>query len=72
VDTPHLDEVIQAHAAIEGRSVAEVAEDWRTSSPMGRFIEASEVAAVAVFLASHESSAMTGQAINVTGGLIMS
>jgi hypothetical protein len=27
---------------------------------------------VAVFLASHESSAMTGQAINVTGGLIMS
>jgi NAD(P)-dependent dehydrogenase (short-subunit alcohol dehydrogenase family) len=72
VDTPHLHEVMQAHAAVEGRSVAEVAEDWRTSSPMSRFIETSEVAAVAVFLASYESSAMTGQAINVTGGLIMS
>ena len=72
VDTTHLDEVMKAHAAVEGRSVAEVAEDWRTSSPMGRFIELGEVAAVAVFLASHESSAMTGQAINVTGGLIMS
>lgn len=72
VVTPHLDEVIRAHAAVEGRSIAQVAEDWRTSAPMGRFIEAEEVAAVALFLASRDSSAMTGQAINVTGGLIMS
>jgi NAD(P)-dependent dehydrogenase (short-subunit alcohol dehydrogenase family) len=71
VDTPHLDEVMRGHAEAEGRSVAEVAEDWRTGAPMRRFIELDEIANVAVFLASDESSAMTGQALNVTGGLIM-
>ncbi|MCW2639220.1 MAG: family oxidoreductase [Dactylosporangium sp.] len=72
VATPHLDEVMLGHARAEGRSVEEVAEDWRTGAPMKRFIELDEVAAVATFLASDESSAMTGQALNVTGGLIMS
>ncbi|GIJ30315.1 3-hydroxybutyrate dehydrogenase [Micromonospora qiuiae] len=72
VATPHLDEVMQGHARAEGRSVEQVAEDWRTGAPMRRFIELDEVANVAVFLASEESSAMTGQALNVTGGLIMS
>jgi NAD(P)-dependent dehydrogenase (short-subunit alcohol dehydrogenase family) len=71
VATPHLDEVMQAHARIEGRSVEEVAEDWRTGSPMRRFIELDEIASVSLFLASADSSAMTGQALNVTGGMIM-
>jgi len=71
VDTPHLDEVMRGHAEAEGRSVEEVAEDWRTGAPMKRFIELGEVASVALFLASDASSAMTGQALNVTGGLIM-
>lgn len=72
VSTPHLDEVMQGHARAEGRSVEEVAEDWRTGAPMKRFIELEEIASVALFLASDASSAMTGQALNVTGGLIMS
>jgi NAD(P)-dependent dehydrogenase (short-subunit alcohol dehydrogenase family) len=38
---------------------------------MNRFVEPHEVAAVMLFLSSNESSAMTGQAINVTGGFIM-
>jgi NAD(P)-dependent dehydrogenase (short-subunit alcohol dehydrogenase family) len=71
VETPHLDEVVRGHAEAEGRTESAVLEDWRTSSPMGRLIELREVADVAVFLASDASSAMTGQAINVTGGLIM-
>lgn len=72
VSTPHLDEVMLGHAKAEGRSVDEVAEDWRTGAPMKRFIELGEIADVALFLAADTSSAMTGQALNVTGGLIMS
>jgi NAD(P)-dependent dehydrogenase (short-subunit alcohol dehydrogenase family) len=71
VATPHLDEVMRGHAKAEGRSVEEVAEAWRTGAPMQRFIELQEIADVALFLASDSSSAMTGQALNVTGGLIM-
>lgn len=69
VATPHLDEVMQGHARAEGRTVEEVAEDWRTGAPMKRFIELEEIASVALFLASDASSAMTGQALNLpTGG----
>jgi NAD(P)-dependent dehydrogenase (short-subunit alcohol dehydrogenase family) len=38
---------------------------------MNRFVEPQEVAAVMVFLCNVDASAMTGQAINVTGGFIM-
>jgi NAD(P)-dependent dehydrogenase (short-subunit alcohol dehydrogenase family) len=37
--------------------------------PMGRFGEASEIAAAALFLASDESSFMTGQSLLVDGGI---
>jgi len=71
VPTPHLEEVMQRHAEVEGKSADAVAEDWRLGAPMKRFIEAEEVANVALFLASEQSSAMTGQSLNVTGGFIM-
>jgi NAD(P)-dependent dehydrogenase (short-subunit alcohol dehydrogenase family) len=35
--------------------------------PLGRFLEAEEVAGLAVFLASDESAGMTGQSINFSG-----
>ncbi|MCW2510816.1 MAG: NAD(P)-dependent dehydrogenase, short-chain alcohol dehydrogenase family [Modestobacter sp.] len=72
VETPHLDEVMRGHAVAEGTTVADIAEQWRTSAPMQRFIELREVVDVCLFLATDASSAMTGQAINVTGGLVMS
>jgi NAD(P)-dependent dehydrogenase (short-subunit alcohol dehydrogenase family) len=71
VSTPHLDQVMALHAQAEGISLEEMAESWRRSAPMQRFIELDEVAALAVFLASDESSAMTGQALNATGGFLM-
>jgi len=40
-------------------------------TPMGRFGEASEVARMAVFLASAQSSFVTGQTIDVSGGYCM-
>jgi NAD(P)-dependent dehydrogenase (short-subunit alcohol dehydrogenase family) len=38
--------------------------------PLGRLCEAGEVARAALFLATDESSYMTGQAINVSGGAV--
>jgi 3-oxoacyl-[acyl-carrier protein] reductase len=44
---------------------------WTSYSPLGRLGEASDVASVALFLASPDSGYLTGQAINVTGGMVM-
>ncbi|GAA4717860.1 NAD(P)-dependent dehydrogenase, short-chain alcohol dehydrogenase family [Promicromonospora umidemergens] len=71
VEVDRIEKVMQSHAEAEGRPVEDVRREWEAGSPMGRFIEPGEVAAVVSFLASDESSAMTGQALNVTGGQIM-
>lgn len=58
-------------AAARGVTPEEVRREWEGQSPMGRFATVEECAAVALFLASADSSAMTGQALNVTAGMIM-
>lgn len=40
-------------------------------SPIGRFINPDEVAALAVYLASDESDAMTAQSLSLCGGYLM-
>jgi NAD(P)-dependent dehydrogenase (short-subunit alcohol dehydrogenase family) len=49
----------------------EAAAGWAARSPLGRLGTTEEVAGVALFLASDESAYLTGQAVNVTGGMIM-
>ncbi len=71
VDTPLLWEVVDYHAEVEGKTREQVAEEWRVGAPMKRYPEADEVADVIMFLASEASSAMTGQALNVTCGALM-
>jgi len=44
---------------------------WSGYSPLGRLGQPSDVAGVAAFLASADAAYMTGQAINVTGGMVM-
>lgn len=46
-------------------------ETWSSYSPLGRLGEASDVAGVALFLATPDADYLTGQAINVTGGMVM-
>jgi NAD(P)-dependent dehydrogenase (short-subunit alcohol dehydrogenase family) len=46
-------------------------ETWASYSPLGRLGSPSDVAGVALFLASSDASYLTGQAINVTGGMVM-
>jgi Dehydrogenases with different specificities (related to short-chain alcohol dehydrogenases) len=63
-------QVMGMHAEAEGLKLEDVEKDW-ANVPMKRFIKPEEVASVIQFLASDASSAMTGQALNVTGGHIM-
>lgn len=44
---------------------------WSTYSPLGRLGEPEDVANLALFLATSDSDYLTGQAINVTGGMVM-
>ena len=46
-------------------------ETWSAYSPLGRLGKPSDVAGVALFLASPDADYLTGQAINVTGGMVM-
>jgi NAD(P)-dependent dehydrogenase (short-subunit alcohol dehydrogenase family) len=52
------------------RTPEQVAE-WSSLSPLGRCASVDDVAGVAMFLASPGAAYLTGQAINVTGGMIM-
>ena len=44
---------------------------WSALSPLGRLADPEDVAGVALFLAGQDGNYLTGQAINVTGGMIM-
>jgi 3-oxoacyl-[acyl-carrier protein] reductase len=52
------------------RTPEKVAE-WSSKSPLGRLAQPCDVANMALFLASTEASYCTGQALNVTGGMVM-
>ena len=46
-------------------------QEWSSKSPLGRLAEPADVANMALFLASAEAAYCTGQAMNVTGGMVM-
>ncbi|HEY7416041.1 MAG TPA: SDR family NAD(P)-dependent oxidoreductase, partial [Ktedonobacteraceae bacterium] len=72
VDTPMTDGNVRNISAFTGMSEAQARETLAKTSPQNRLIEPEEVAAVALFLAQNMSKGITGQAINVDGGSIMS
>jgi len=72
VDTSMTDGSVANISARTGMSEAQARETLARSSPQHRLIEPEEVASIAVFLAQDSSKGITGQAINIDGGGIMS
>ncbi len=70
VQTPGLDMMFEQFAESEGISIEEARMRKIATIPLGRIEEPDDVAGVVAFLASEDASYMTGQAINVTGGII--
>lgn len=71
VDTPMQDKVLADVAIARGISREQLAADRHKSVPLGRGSSTDECAGAIWFLLSKESSYMTGQSINFTGGLVM-
>jgi 2-keto-3-deoxy-L-fuconate dehydrogenase len=69
--SPSLDERIKAVSQQTGKSIEAVRNDFIARQPMQRLGTAEEVAALALFLASDESSYITGQPHLVDGGLAL-
>jgi NAD(P)-dependent dehydrogenase (short-subunit alcohol dehydrogenase family) len=66
------DVVLEQIAALRGMTVEQLAEARIKTVPLGRTTSADECAGVIWFLLSDAAAYMTGQAINFTGGLVMS
>lgn len=68
VFTSHWDDLMKDYAKKRGLKVHQVKDYLTGKIPLGRAQTPEDVAKMAVFLASHDSDYMTGQAINVTCG----
>lgn len=68
IESPSLQERIAAQAAATGASIADVQAAFVARQPMGRVGRATEIAALAVYLASDESAFTTGMVHVIDGG----
>ena len=68
---PRIDDVIARQADARGISVDEARRAFTDPSPLNRLVEADEVAAACVYLASPAASAITGEDLNVSAGVVM-
>lgn len=68
VESPSLRERIAAQAQASGQTLAQVEAAFVARQPMGRLGRVDEIAALAVYLASDESSFTTGTAQIIDGG----
>jgi meso-butanediol dehydrogenase / (S,S)-butanediol dehydrogenase / diacetyl reductase len=71
VNTDMMEREYAWEEAMTGEPKASIQERWMSGIPMGRFQEPHHVAGLVAFLASDDASEMTGQAVNITGGMIM-
>jgi 2-keto-3-deoxy-L-fuconate dehydrogenase len=71
IESPSLEQRIATMARETGRSLEDIRRGFVDRQPMGRLGKPAEVAALAVFLASDESSYITGQPHLVDGGMAL-
>ncbi|MGI4978241.1 MAG: 3-hydroxybutyrate dehydrogenase [Janthinobacterium lividum] len=69
VKTPLVERQIEARAAAEGRTVAEVERDMLgEKQPMARFTTPEQIGGMAVFLCSEAADTITGAPLSIDGG----
>lgn len=71
VRTPMQEREVAWEAELRGMTPEEVLADYISQTPLGRIETPEDVADVVVFLASDGARFMTGQGVNVTGGVYM-
>ena len=71
VDTDMTTRGVENITSKTGRTAQEALDSIKKMSPQNRLIDADEVAALALLLASHEGRGINGQAINVDGGSVL-
>ena len=67
VEGPRMEGVLLREAAAKGMTRDEVYAGYASGTAMGRFVEATDIAAMAVFLASDAARLVSGQVIAVDG-----
>lgn len=70
VDTPMQEVVDREFARVTGRPASDIRAERVGRIPMGRIEQPEEVAALVSFLAGPDSGYITGEAFNVTGGIL--
>ncbi|MDQ3708019.1 MAG: SDR family oxidoreductase [Actinomycetota bacterium] len=71
VEGDRMDWVIEQQAQAQGISLEAARAQFTSSSPFGRLVPASDVAAAVTFLASDRSASVTGEDLNVSAGAVM-
>ena len=68
-NTPRFDRQTRRIAELSGREVAEVEAERLAKIPMGRFTTAADIAMTVLYLVSDLSQNVTGESINIDGGM---
>jgi NAD(P)-dependent dehydrogenase (short-subunit alcohol dehydrogenase family) len=71
VEGERIEWVVAKQAEAKGLSLEAARRELEAASPLGRFTQAEEVAAAAIFLASDRAGAITGEDLNVSAGVCM-
>lgn len=72
IQTDMVEELKAQVAQSAGISGEEMVKAALARVPLGRVLQPDEIAALAVYLGSHESRGMTGQSIHLDGGMVLS
>jgi NAD(P)-dependent dehydrogenase (short-subunit alcohol dehydrogenase family) len=71
VQTEMLDYEFRTHSRIRGVPEEELRKQWAARVPLGRLALPTDVADIIMFLSSSKADYMTGQSLNVSGGMVM-